>query len=494
MLHGGLPPVSVGSKQWERDVVFFTEKGVAMERIDIPVHDDQFPTGQVNPEPLVAKIITTSAFQNFFNTISNGGFLLIAAAFTAFLWSNISPEGYDHFWHRELSITLGGAVLSHSLAHWVNDALMTLFFFTVGLEIKREMLVGGLSDIRKAVLPVAAAAGGMVVPALIYFLFTGTGTDASSGWGIPMATDIAFSLAVLSTLGRRVPFGIRIFLTAFAIADDLGAIAVIALFYTPEIHLGYLGAAVVVCLGLLLLNRLWVRAPLAYIILGVVLWFLIAHSGLHATITGVLVAMFIPARGMFNTDVFMRMVRERMEGIRCQGENCGYTIMENRKHLEAVQGISMACAKVETPLQKMEHTMEPWIAYLILPLFALANAGVVLEDLDMGLALAHPVTLGVAAGLSLGKPVGILLFTWLATKLLRVELIGGVTWPMVLGVGFLGGIGFTMSLFIGALSFQEPLFQEYAKMGIIIGSALGGVCGYLVLRRAMAGGEGGSRK
>jgi NhaA family Na+:H+ antiporter len=313
-------------------------------------------------------------------------------------------------------------------------------------------------------------------------MFNGIGSDASSGWGIPMATDIAFSLAVLSTLGKRVPFGIRIFLTAFAIADDLGAILVIALFYTPEIHLSYLGAAAMVCVGLFLLNRVWDRAPLPYVILGVVLWFFIAHSGLHATITGVLVAMFIPARGKYNTDVFLKMVRERLEGIRCLDGDCGYTIMENRRHLEAVQGISGACARVETPLQKMEHAMEPWIAYLILPLFALANAGVVLEELDLGLALFHPVTLGVAAGLSLGKPVGIVLFTWLATRIMKVELIGGVTWPMVAGVGFLGGIGFTMSLFIGALSFTEPLYQEYAKMGIIIGSAVGGVCGYLLLR------------
>lgn len=459
-----------------------------MENRTLSIHDSRRPKDQISPEPLVAKFITTSAFQSFFNTISNGGFLLFAAACAAFVWSNVSPEGYDHFWHQDLVIGIGGASLSHSLAHWVNDALMTLFFFTVGLEIKREMLVGGLSDVRKAVLPVAAAVGGMAVPALLYFLINGSGGEGSSGWGIPMATDIAFSLAVLATLGKRVPFGIRLFLTAFAIADDLGAILVIAIFYTPQIHFAYLFWAMALCGVLFVFNRIWVRSPFAYAAVGCVLWFLIAHSGLHATITGVVVAMFIPARGRFNTDLFLEMVRKRLDGIRCDSGDCGYTIMENRKHLEAVHGIRRACRWIETPLQRMEHAMEGWIAYLVLPLFALANAGVVLGELDLGAALVHPVTLGVTFGLCLGKPVGILLFTWLAAKIMRVGLLGGVTWPMVLGAGFLGGIGFTMSLFIGALSFPSPLLQEYAKIGIILGSLLGGVCGFLVLW--LAGGRG----
>lgn len=445
------------------------------------MYGDSSPEDQISPESTVSKIISASAFQSFYNTISNGGFLLLAAAIIAFIWSNFSPEGYGHFWHRELSISIGGTTLSNSLAHWVNDGLMTLFFFTVGLEIKREMLVGGLSDPRKAALPVAAALGGMVFPALIYVGFN-WGSESMSGWGIPMATDIAFSLAILSTLGNRVPFGIRIFLTAFAIADDLGAIVVIALFYTPEIHLIYLAGAGVVCLFLFVLNRLWVKAWFPWIVLGVILWFLIAHSGLHATITGVILSMFIPARSRYNTDLFMKMVREKLDSINCEGDNCGYTIMVNRSHLEAVHGINMACDEVETPLQKMEHALEPWIAYMVLPLFALANSGVVLGNLDIGAMVLHPVTLGVCIGLTVGKPIGIALFTWLATKILRVNLIQGASWPMIVGVGFLGGIGFTMSLFIGGLSFNDPVFQEYAKMGIISGSVIGGFCGYIVLR------------
>ncbi len=452
-----------------------------MERAKVPMYNDPPPEDQISPESIVTKVISTSAFQSFFNTISHGGFLLLAAAIAALIWSNISPEGYAHFWHRELSISIGGAVLSHSLAHWVNDGLMTLFFFTVGLEIKREMLVGGLSDPRKAALPVAAALGGMLFPALIY-AFLNWGSDSLSGWGIPIATDIAFSLAILSTLGKRVPFGIRIFLTAFAIADDLGAILVIALFYTPEIHLSYLAGALGICAILFILNRLWVRTPLVYIIFGIILWYLVAHSGLHATITGVVLSMFIPAKSHYNTDVFMRMVRERLEQITCEGDDCGYTIMVNRAHLDAVQSIDLACEQVETPLQRMEHALEPWIAYLILPLFALANAGVVFSKLDIAAMISHPVTIGISIGLVIGKPIGITLFTWLATKILRVKLVQGASWLTIVGVGFLGGIGFTMSLFIGALSFTEPLYQEYAKMGIIAGSFISGIAGYLLLR------------
>lgn len=451
-----------------------------MEKTGIPMYNDEVPENQISPESLVSKAIATTAFQNFFNTIANGGFLLLAASFAALFWSNISPESYGHFWHRELTLSIGGAALSHSLAHWVNDGLMTLFFFTVGLEIKREMLVGALSDPRRAALPVAAAAGGMIFPALIYWLFNG-GSSSISGWGIPVATDIAFSLAILSTLRNRVPFGIRIFLTAFAIADDLGAILVIAFFYTPEIHLTYLFGGLAICVVLFVMNRFWVKNPLGYLLLGAILWYMVAHSGLHATITGVIVSMFIPARSRYNTDVFMKMVRNRLEEIKCDGDECGYTIMVNRTHLDAVHSINMACSQVETPLQRMEHALEPWVAYLILPLFALANAGVVLGALDLGDAVTHQVTLGIIFGLVIGKPIGITLFTWLTTKILRVDLITGATWSMIVGVGFLGGIGFTMSLFISALSFTEPIFQEYAKIGIIVGSLLSGIFGLVVL-------------
>ncbi|CAG0909869.1 unnamed protein product [Cyprideis torosa] len=342
------------------------------------------------------------------------------------------------------------------------------------------MLAGGLSDPKRAVLPIAAALGGMLVPAFIYFCFN-LGTDSLSGWGIPMATDIAFSLAVLSTLGKRVPFGIRLFLTAFAIADDLGAILVIALFYTPSIHFYWLLIAAGVVVLLYILNRFWVLNILPYCLLGLVLWFAVSHAGLHATIAGVILAMFIPAAGRYDTDLFIDLVKKRVAKIQCSDGSCGSSIMANQRHLIAVQEIELACKKVATPLQRLEHSLSSWVGFLVLPLFALSNAGVVLNSIDISTAVVHPITLGVALGLVLGKPVGIFSFTYLTTKLLKVDLIQGVTWRHIFGASCLGGIGFTMSLFIAGLSYSTPAYLEYSKIGIIAGSFLCGCLGYLVL-------------
>lgn len=440
-------------------------------------------SGKRNPLVMFTSILKTSAFQYFYTKIAQSGFLLFFAACIAFIWSNMDAEGYQHFWHQPLTIGVPGFALTHSLVHWVNDALMTIFFLTVGLEIKREMLVGGLSDPKNAALPIGAALGGMVVPALIYFYFN-IGADSVSGWGIPMATDIAFSLAVLSTLGKRIPFGLRLFLTAFAIADDLGAILVIALFYTPTIHMTYLVAAIVLIGVLFVLNRLWVLSPVPYFIVGALLWFAVSHAGLHATIAGVIVAMFIPAVGKYDTSIFLDMVQERLEQIRCEDEDCGNTIMVNRTHLNAVQDIELACREVATPLQRLEHGLSSWVGFLVLPLFALSNAGVVLGSIDLAEALVHPVTLGVTLGLAIGKPIGIFSFTYLVTKVLKTQLIQGVTWRHIFGASCLGGIGFTMSLFISSLSFGVPVYLEYAKIGIIAGSVICAVAGFLVLRTA----------
>ncbi len=437
----------------------------------------------ISPVSMVTGIIKTSAFQYFYNKISQAGFLLFTAAVMAFIWSNLDPQGYHHFWHQDLSLGLGDMQITHSLVHWVDEALMTIFFFTVGLEIKRELLVGGLSDPKRAALPVAAAVGGMVVPAIIYFAFN-AGTAGVTGWGIPMATDIAFSLAVLSTLGKRVPFGIRLFLTAFAIADDLGAILVIAIFYTPSISVFYLFFAVVVMAGLWILNRFGVRQSLPYILLGIILWYAVSHAGLHATISGVILAMFIPSKGKYQTDIFLKMVGERLGQIRRDNGAGGDSIMVNRVHLNAVQDIKLACREVETPLQRLEHNLSSWVGYLVLPLFALSNAGVVLGEFDLSVALIHPITLGVACGLILGKPIGIFSATYLVCKVLKINLIQGVTWRQILGTGFLGGIGFTMSLFISNLSFAEPVHLEYAKIGIILGSFFSALIGYLILRKS----------
>lgn len=434
-----------------------------------------------SPVQVVSKIMQTSAFQYFFNKISQAGFLLLGSAVIALLWSNIDGEGYRHFWHQELAITFAGLTLSHSLVHWVNDGLMTIFFFTVGLEIKRELLVGGLSDPKRAALPVAAAIGGMVVPALIYYYFN-QGTDTLSGWGIPMATDIAFSLAVLSLLGPKVPFGLRLFLTAFAIVDDLGAILVIALFYTPSINIFALVAAFLITAVLFAFNKAGVRQSFPYILLGALLWFAVSKAGLHATIAGVVTAMFIPSRGKYDTDIFLKMVSKRLEGIRCHGESCGQSILVNRNHLDAVQDINLACKEVETPLQRLEHSLSSWVGFLILPLFALSNGGVSFVGMEPLTALTNPVTQGIAFGLVFGKPLGIFTFTFIVAKALNTPLIQGTTWTQILGAGLLGGLGFTMSLFISNLSFSGGLLLEYAKVGIMIGSFFSAALGYALLR------------
>jgi NhaA family Na+:H+ antiporter len=420
-----------------------------------------------------------SPFEQFFRKIVTGSYPLFIAAVVALLWANISADSYNFLWHTELSFTVGHFHISNSLIHWIDEALMTLFFFTVGLEIKREILVGGLSSPKQAILPIAAAVGGMLLPAAIYTVLN-YGTAAAKGWGIPMATDIAFSLAILAILKDRVPTGLRIFLAAFAIADDLGAVLVIALFYTRKINWYYLFFSLIFLAGLTAANRLWIRKTLIYVILGLGMWFTILGSGVHATIAGVVVAMFIPARGKYDTDTFVNNVKNYLNAIECD-EACGHSILMNRQHLNAVQSIDLACLDVETPLQRLEHALQSWVAYLVLPLFALANSGLVLSGMDITEALGHPVTLGVLLGLVLGKPLGITLFTYLAYKILNARLPAEVKWLHIMGTGLLGGIGFTMSLFISGLSFSSAQFLDFSKLGIILGSVVSGIVGLAVL-------------
>jgi len=420
------------------------------------------------------------SFENFFKRLSRGSFPLFAAMIAAIIWGNLSSEGYKTFWHTEISIAFGSLHIEKSLVHWIDEALMTLFFFLVGLEIKREILIGELSSFKKALLPVAAAAGGMIVPAAIYTYFN-SNTPAASGWGIPMATDIAFSLAVLAALGRRVPFGISVFLSAFAIADDLGAVLIIAVFYTETILWGYLLIAALFLCALFLANFLWIKKPLVYLVLGIGLWIAFLGSGVHATIAGVLVALCIPARGKYDTTTFINNIRKHLNDFQCGSDECGYSILLNKDHLNAVHNIELSCHEVETPLQRFEYSLQSWVAFLILPLFALANAGIAFGQMDIGRALTDSIMYGIVLGLVLGKPVGIFLFTFLTVKLVNAPLMGGVKWRHIFGASMLGGIGFTMSLFISGLSFPEGQMTEIAKLGIILGSLISGVMGLIVL-------------
>ena len=431
-------------------------------------------------QPPVERIVRP--FQDFANKQSSGGILLIIAAAVALIWAN-SPwgESYAALWHTKLTVGVGGFSITKDLTHWINDALMAVFFLVVGLEIKREVLVGELSSARNAVLPVAAALGGVTVPALIY-LAINAGTEGSAGWGIPMATDIAFALGILALLGQRAPTGLKVFVTALAIVDDIVAVLVIALFYTTEISWGALGAGAAFLAALIVANLLGVGRTLVYAVLGIGLWLCFLLSGVHATIAGVLLALTIPATSFIDPGAFLersRYVLDRFERAGEKGEN----VLANEERQAALHALNHAAYKLEPPLHELEHALHPWVVFAIMPLFALANAGVPLGGDIVG-ALASPVTLGIVLGLVVGKQLGITLFAWLAVRSGLSELPEGIGWRHVYGAGWLAGIGFTMSLFITDLAFSEGSLVEDAKLGILVASLIAGVVGWTILRGA----------
>lgn len=412
------------------------------------------------------------------------GFLLIGCAVVAMILAN-SPAAtlYQHVIHSHITLTIGGWSLEKSVQHWVNDGLMTLFFFVVGLEIKREVLVGELASVRKAALPVIAAVGGMAAPALIYLALNPHGPQVA-GWGIPMATDIAFSVGVLVLLGRRIPEGLITFLLALAIVDDLGAVLVIAIFYTSEISLPHLAAAAALFGVLVIFNRAGIRRAMPYFITGSILWLMLLYSGIHATVAGVLLAMVIPARPQYDPRRFSDHVRGLMDRYdRCGGGDPA--LLTKNERLSIVHTLQHGVRGVETPLQRLEHTLHLPVALLIMPLFALTNAGVPVSLDALRTTLAHPVTLGVGLGLVLGKFVGITGATWIAVRLGAVRLPSGIGMRHVAGIGLLGGIGFTMSIFIAELGFPgAPASLLMAKTGILLASLLAGIGGYLWLLAA----------
>ncbi len=411
---------------------------------------------------------------------ASGGILLIACSVFALAWANSPWAGsYFHLWHTNLTFGFAGAQLSKPLEFWINDGLMAVFFLLVGLEIKREMLVGELATFQKAALPIAAALGGMLVPALLYALLN-RGTPGAAGWGIPMATDIAFALGVLALLGDRVPASLKVFLAALAIADDIGAVLVIAIFYTAKISWISLAIGVGFFAALMAMNRGGARHPLIYAVLGLGLWLAFLKSGVHATVAGVLLAITIPVRHRIDGREFLERSETFLTRFR-SAEEAGETIPASATKLHALEAIESVCERAQSPLQRFEHALAPWIKHFIMPVFALANAGVTLGH---GVAtIIAPISLGVICGLVLGKPIGIAAFAWLATRSGVAALPDGVGWRQILGVGILGGIGFTMSLFIDALAFGNTPELETAKVGILTASAISGLAGALVLWR-----------
>lgn len=422
-----------------------------------------------------------SPFSRFLRTESAGGIVLIVCSIIAVVWANSAwAESYHHLWETELGFDVGGWGLRYSLHHWINDGLMAVFFFLVGLEIKREVLAGELASLRRAALPIAGALGGMVVPALLYAAFNAGGPGAP-GWGIPMATDIAFALGVLALMGPRTPLALKVFLAALAIADDMGAVLVIALFYTAEIFWGALGAGFAFLALSALMNRLGARRPGIYLALGVVVWFFFLKSGVHATVAGVLMAMTIPVRTRIDTRVFLDRGRALLDEFDDAAAVEGPNMLANRRQQAALLEMENSCEAAMSPLARIEHDLHLWVAFLIIPIFALANAGVHLSG-DIGEAITSPVTLGVIVGLALGKPIGITLFSWLAVKANLASLPRGVTWRALHGVSWLGGIGFTMSLFVTGLAFQDAELVELSKLGIFTASIAAGIMGWLLLR------------
>ena len=420
--------------------------------------------------------------RNFLHTEASGGILLLGAALIALVWVN-SPFGetYTALWETPLTVRFGDAEFSMSLHHWINDGLMAIFFLVVGLEIKREVLIGELRSPRRALLPIAAAVGGALLPALI-FLGVTAGAEGSEGWGVPMATDIAFALGVLAVLGSRVPVALKVFVTALAIADDLMAILVIAVFYSSDVSLVALGAAAGLLVLLVGANRLHVRSYLPYAVLGVALWAAVLASGIHATIAGVLLAFTVPATTRIDGASFVRRAKELVDSF--DGADHPDDVRRSDERQSALSDLEDATEAIQTPLQRMEHNLHPWVAYLIVPLFALANAGVSLGTNAVA-ALGSPLAHGVLLGLVIGKQAGILGLAWAVVRLGWAELPSGVTWRHIWGAGWVAGIGFTMSLFIGELAFVgEAGLLDITKVAILAASILAAAGGLLILRFA----------
>ncbi len=405
--------------------------------------------------------------QSFLHNQAIGGILLMVCAVIALLAANVPQLAPLHeLWKTEMGITIGSFSLSMSLEHWINDALMAIFFFVVGLEIKREMLVGELSSLKQAALPIFAAVGGMIVPAILYTLFNYSNPDSVSGWGIPMATDIAFAIGVLSLLGKRAPLGLKVFLTALAIVDDLGAIIVLAVFYPSHaLHLDMLLYAAIVVAFLFVLNRKKVTNVLLYVIPGILLWYFVYMSGIHATIAGVLLALTIPSRTVINEVRFTVNMKYWVDKFKAAG-NSEVEVLANAEQHHIIHQIYKNVDNINPLMHKFEASLHPWVTFFIMPVFALANAGVELSG-DIFAFPIPTVAVGVFFGLLFGKPIGITLLSFIAVKSGIAELPAGVSWKQVFALGIIAGIGFTMSIFIDGLAFESQSLINIGKVAIL---------------------------
>ncbi len=426
----------------------------------------------------------TRPVQKFIQNEKAGGIVLgISVIFAIALANSPWAEQYHHIFEYELGFLFEGKTyLAYSIHHWINDGLMAIFFFVVGLELKREIVAGELSRPRKALLPIGAALGGMLIPALIYFSLNPTG-EMSKGWGIPMATDIAFALGVLFLLGNKIPLALKVFLTALAIVDDLGAVLVIAFFYTSDISLVSLLIAFIFLLMMYLGNKMGIRSVLFYAIFGIGgVWTGFLLSGVHATIAAVLAAFTIPADVKISESGYIQKIQACLGLFKAADANNQIPTLTNEQ-LHILDEIKKDTDNAIPPLQKLEHAMHPFVSFIIIPIFALANAGISVLDIDPGQIFSNHVALGVASGLLIGKVIGVVGFTLLLAKLNIAPFPTGMNMRNLLGIGFLASIGFTMSLFITSLAFTHETYQTQAKLGIFTASIIGGIIGYFILKK-----------
>jgi len=419
-----------------------------------------------------------SPFQKFVKIESLSGILLFLATIVALIWANSSfSESYQSIWNYNIGFTSESFELSKPLILWINDGLMAVFFFLIGLEIKREFLIGELNSVKKIAFPLFGALGGMIVPVL-FFIVLNKNPETLKGWGIPMATDIAFSLAILKVLGNKVPLSLKIFLTAFAIVDDLGAVLVIALFYSGTIKISLLGIALLLLVVLYFLSYKGYYSKFLMIVSGIIIWLLFLKSGIHPTLAGVLLAFSVPIRQKIKTPEFIDNLINITNNIK-EAEKTKTPIL-SQEQIQQIDDLEDWTNKYQSPLQHLEHNLHDWVAYFIIPVFALANAGVMINS---SVPLEITVIINIIIALVLGKSIGITSIILLAKKTKLIEVPSEISNWQIIGVSFLAGIGFTMAIFIGSLAFSnDPTYIDSAKIGILIGSVISAVIGYFILR------------
>lgn len=418
----------------------------------------------------------------FTHSSAKAAAIMLLAAIVALVVANTPAHGpFLEFWHTQVSIGIGAFHGEMSFAHIINDIFMAVFFLLVGLEIKYEMTAGELTNIRQAILPILGALGGVLAPIAIYLAFNATHPEAFMGWGVPTATDIAFALGILSLLGSRVPNGVRVFLSTLAVADDIIAILVIAIFYGESPDLLWLGAAAIVFVALIVMNRMHVYSLVPYILVGCVLWFCVFSSGIHSTIAGVLLAFAIPSGSRVNLDNFFDWSNKRLRMANSFYEGDETPLVAQKDYITTVSSLSKISKQAVPPATRLEHKLYPWVYFLILPLFALTNADVAVTGLDFATVTSSPVVLGVFCGLVLGKPIGIMLFSFITVKTKIASLPEFVTWRHMLGASVLGGVGFTMAIFVANLAYADALLITEAKLSILVASTVAGVIGFVLL-------------